>query len=435
MKINKNIIGWGLVGVLCFFPLALWAGATSLTARFAYDFDTFMLSIGQITALVGTAMFAMSLILSGRFKFMEKYFGGLGGVYERHGQLGQVALMLLLVHPMMLLFQYTNSFSDAVDFLLPGTDWNYNWGIFSLGLMTFLIVLTLYLRPKYNIWLWTHKFLGFAFFLGALHVWFIPSDTSRFLPLRIYMLGLAGIGLLVFLYRTVFGKFLVSKLKYEVVAVNNLNSMVVEIVLKPITTALKFSSGQFVFIQFLDKVVGSESHPFSIVSNPKDELIKIAVKNLGDYTAQLGFLKVGTKALIEGPFGEFSYINSINEDQVWIAGGVGVTPFVSMASTVLNEDRYKIILLYCVKNNEEAVYLNDFQNIANQSNGKFVFDLYCSDSKGRLDMEKIKSEIPENLMTKDFYICAPPVMIMSLADQLVENGIPSKNIHFEEFNF
>ena len=50
-------------------------------------------------------------------------------------------------------------------------------------------------------------------------------------------------------------------------------------------------------------------------------------------------------------------------------------------------------------------------------------------------MEKIKSEIPENLMTKDFYICAPPVMIMSLADQLVENGIPSKNIHFEEFNF
>ncbi len=436
-KLNRfnKIIGWGMVGGLSFFPVLLWAMQTSLLARFGMDFDGFMLSLGQIAALVGTAMFALSLILSGRFKFMEKYFGGLNGVYERHGQLGQVALMLLLLHPLLILFQYTDSFYDAIRFLTPGTNLYYNFGVFSLGLMIFLIVLTLYLRPKYNIWIWTHKFLGLAFFLGALHVWFIPSDTSRYLPLRVYMLGLAGLGLLVFLYKTIFGKFLVSKLKYEIVALNKLNNVVLEIVLKPTNSALKFSSGQFVFIQFLNVSIGSESHPFSIVSSPSDDLLKIAVKNLGDFTSRLDCLSVGTEALVEGPFGMFSYKNSTNKNQVWIAGGVGITPFVSMARTIMLDDETKIDLLYCVKNNDEALYLNDLQQIALESNGKFALNLFCSDIKGRVNIEGIKANISGKLEEKDFYICASPVMIQSLAKQLVQNGVLAKNIHSEEFNF
>jgi len=431
----KNKISWLFVWALCLFPIVLWVSATSLIDRFNLDFGTAIGSFGQVAGLVGTAMFAVSLFLSARLKIFEKYFGGLNGIYERHNQFGQMALILLILHPLLLLFKYAGSFTDAVAFLLPSSNWDYNFGIFSLGLMIFLIVLTLYLRPRYNIWKFTHKFLGFAFFLGGLHVWFIPSDTSQYLPLRIYMLGLVAIALIAFFYRTVFEKFFVSKLEYEVVSVSKLNNSIVEITLKPLRSILSFISGQFVFLQFVNSPIGSESHPFSIASSSTDKFLKIAIKNLGDYTSKLASVGAGTKALIEGPFGTFSYEKANNKEQIWIAGGVGITPFVSMARSISDYSKYKIDLLYCVRNGEEAVYLDDFRQIASNSDDHFSLNLFCSNLSGRVNIDYIKATISGNLADRDIFICAPPGMIHSMVEQFIQAGVSPQNIHSEEFNF
>jgi len=431
MKILKGKGGLILVAFFSFVPVFLWAFAQTFSDRFS-DFTQFLLSLGQITGLIGTALYAITLFLSARLRFFEKLFGGLNQVYVRHSQLGQMALILMLFHPLLLLPKYTENWNDAMLFFLPSSNWAQTWGLLSLVLMIVLIVLTLYLRPRYNIWKWTHKFLGLAFFLGALHVWMIPSDTSRFLPLRIYILSLAAIGLLAFFYRTIFGFILVKKFKYKVVGIKRLNESITEISLKATKEAMKFKAGQFIFIQFAGSALGTEPHPFSIVSAPYETVLRLGIKNLGDYTSELELLNVGDEALVEGPFGNFTMAQAQYKNQIWIAGGIGITPFISLAHSIPKNEDYNIDLFYCVRNEDEAAYRQELDALS-QQNPSLRFHLFCSEKSGRIDATHIQTATTF-LSNKDILMCAPPPMIHSLRSQFIEKGIHSSYIHSEEFN-
>ena len=296
--------------------------------------------------------------------------------------------------------------------------------------MILLIVLTLYLRPKYNIWKITHKFFGLAFFMASLHVLMIPSDISRYTPLRFYMLGLAFLGLIIYVYRTMFGKFLVNKYKYVVESVVALNNNIWYINLKPLNKKLQFKAGQFIFVSFTDPSLSKESHPFSISSSPDDISLTLTVKALGDYTNKLINLTPGSPALIEGPFGTFSHKNSIYKNQVWIAGGIGITPFLSMAKSLKIEDGYSIDLFYCVKNNQELIHLDLLKSLDH----KIKLHLFCSEDHGYINADTI-SNLSGTLVEKDIFICAPLQMVSSLKQQILTIGVNGKLIHSEEFNF
>ncbi len=430
--LRRGIFGWIVVLAICFTPVVLWFMVP--VQRFA-DFTGGMANVGQLLALVGSAMFAMDLILSARFRFIDKIFFGLDKVYLSHEWLGQWALIFLLFHPLFLIPKYSAGLAGAASFLWIGSYWPKNWGVISLGLLILLIIFTLYLRPKYNIWKWTHKFMGFAFFLASLHIWFIPSDTSVYLPLRVYMLSLAGIALLSFAYYVLFNKILVSKYKYIVSAKNLLNGSAVEIIMEPKDRPMKFASGQFMFVSFSDKATGGESHPFSITSGEGEGRVGFIAKILGDYTERLRNVSVGSEAKIEGPFGAFSYKKSKYKNQIWVAGGIGITPFLSMAKSLKKEDGYKIDLYYCVKNETEAVYLNLLRNISMFLNNDFrVFTVY-SEEGVRIDADYIQKTSGRLSVGNDIFLCAPLVMIEALRKQFAAKGIPKGLIHSEEFNF
>jgi len=432
MDILKKKTGMIMVTVLSLIPVLLWVFAEPVASRFS-SLNQFFLSLGQVSGLVGTVLFALTLILSARLKILERFFGGLNQVYERHSQLGQLALILILFHPLLLLPQYSASWNDAMAFFLLSTNWAQNWGILSLGLMIVLITLTLYLRPRYDLWKWTHKLLGLAFFLGALHVWMVPSNTFRFLPLRVYVLGLSVIGLGAFLYRTVFSCFLVKKLRYAVSDIQKLNETITEISLKPLGALLAFKAGQFLFIQFPGSALGSEAHPFSIVSGPDESILRLGVKTLGDYTSSLDELKVGDIALIEGPYGNFTMDHTNYKNQIWVAGGIGITPLISLANFLPQGQGYNIDLFYCVKNENESAYIRNLE-ILSQANPFFKVHLFCSEQNGRIDADYIQN-VSKFLSNKDILICAPLPMIRSLKQQFAEKDIPESLIHSEEFNF
>ena len=422
-----------IVTILAFIPILLWLNVPSSQSRLA-GFSTILASLGQLFGLVGVVLFSINLILSARLRLFDRYLNGLNNVYLKHNQIGQIALILLLFHPLLLISKYSVNIHEAALFLWLSDDWAINWGILALGIMIFLIVITLYLMPKYNIWKWTHKFLGLAFFLAALHVWLIPSDVSIYLPLRIYIISLAGLGLAAFLYKSILGRFLIKKYKYVVTDVKLANNLVIEIILRPQTEKITFSPGQFVFLNFKDSRIGLESHPFSLTSAPTDNEITFLIKNLGDYTKTLNDLTLGTIAEVEGPFGNFSFEKTIRKSQIWIAGGIGITPFISMAKDLPLDQGYKIDLLYCVRNENETVKFDLLENISAMSNGCFRVILFCSNSSGRITIDSIKN-LAGSILEKEILICAPPAMIQSLKKTLTLNGVARKYIHSEEFSF
>jgi predicted ferric reductase len=390
-----------------------------------------MANIGQLCGLVGTLLFAISLILSVRTKWMDRLFKGLNNLYKIHHYLGQIAFCLLLVHPLFLIPKYAGNMANAAKFLLPDPSHiATNPGIFSLFMMILLLVLTLYLRPKYNIWKWTHKFLGLAFFLASLHVYLIVSDTSRFWPLKLYMLTFIGLGLVSFVGYSLLGRFLIKKYAYQVVKVTEIAADTWEIQMSPVASSIKFKPGQFVFVSFKDKNIGNESHPFSISSGVNDRDLSITVKNLGDYTAKLSQLKSGTPVIIEGAYGALAANIDDTKKQIWIAGGIGITPFISLAKSRTASAKIPVEIYYCFRSKEQAAHLKYLQSLPSS----FTLIPFCAKDQGRLSAEIIK-ETSGPLENTEIIICAPPAMIQSLRRGLKNLNINNQNIHSEEFSF
>lgn len=192
-----------------------------------------------------------------------------------------------------------------------------------------------------------------------------------------------------FIYHSVFGKLLVQRFKYVVVAVNKLGQGIFELVLKRSWRPVIFTPGQFAYVTLKDRDVDeSEAHPFSFSSSNKDQYLRFVVKNLGDYTSNLGKVDIGTQAYVEGPYGGFSFLNTKNKNQVWIAGGIGITPFLSMARSLRKNARHKIDIYYCTKTPEEAVFTYELKRIAQKHSGIRIISV-CEARDGFLTADAI----------------------------------------------
>jgi predicted ferric reductase len=396
------------------------------------DLNSITTSLGQIFGLVGMALFSVNLILSGRFKILDKYFKGLDKVYANHSKIGSIAFSLLLFHPLFLVVKYLAiSTQEAGLFFVPFTNSSITLGIISLILMIILMSLTFYFKIKYNIWKISHKFMVIVFIFAILHTLAIPSDISRNDLLRYYILILAIAGLVISIHQAFLNKFLFKKFKYKVKNVNKLNENVTEIEMEPLRGKMNFNPGQFAFFSFLSGWVSSESHPFSISSSNKENNLKITVKNLGDYTDIIRNLRLNEKVSIDGSYGNFSYKNAQSTNQIWIAGGIGITPFLSMAKSI--ENGYNIDLYYSVKEGKEAVYLRTIQDIV-QKNSNFKFNLWITSERGYINGGVIAS-ISKGLEGKDIFLCGPAIFMESLKNQFVSLGVDINKIHYENFSF
>lgn len=420
-----------IVIILASLPVVIWAFMAPITSRFT-DLGTIFTSIGQIFGLVGMSLFSINLILSGRLKFLDKYFKGLDKVYINHSKIGAISFSMLLFHPLFLVVQYLLiSTKAAATFFIPGNDVPVTWGIISLGLMIILIGFTFYIKLKYNIWKFSHKFMILAFAFAVVHTLMISSDVSRNHFLAGYILLLAVLGLIVSIRQAFLNKALVKKFEYRVKIASPLNEDITEIEMEPLKNKMDFIPGQFAFFSFLSGGVTSESHPFSISSSDKDSNLKITVKNLGDYTGLLRNLKPGDGILIDGPYGHFSYKNVESKNQIWVAGGIGITPFFSMAKSLTPE--YNVDFYYSVKEGGEAVYTNELQDISFK-NPNFKFNLWSSKDKGYIN-GGVVANLSGGVADKDIFFCGPPVLMESLKNQFASLGVDIKKIHYENFSF
>ncbi len=448
---SRALVGWSVVGLLCAVPVGFWLSLHTQAA--ISNFSSTIFSLGQLAGIIGLVLYSVNLILITRLKFLENMFGGLNRVYIAHHIIGGLALLFLTLHPLLLALRFIKTSAyEAVLLLLPNglaplgdlfdttapshasvlQQWAIFFGIIAFWGLVVLLAVTLFVKLPYRLWLFIHKFLGVAFFFAGLHVIFVGSDLARSPALKFYLIGLVSFGLLAYLYKTLAGNIFIRKFPYVVDQVKTVGTNVSEIHLTPQQSYLAHLPGQFVFIRFpKSKAVGSEWHPFSISSAPESDKLRINVKALGDYTSTLASLRPGDKAEVEGAYGRFSYTKFKNHNQIWIAGGIGVTPFLSMAES-LPTSGYKIDLYYCVNNTSELI---DWQKLTGLSKTNKCFGLYTfvkSKNKTHLSAKMISQTTP--LEGKEIFVCGPPAMMSGLRTQLRQLGIPASKIHTEEFS-
>ncbi len=431
----RNSWKW-ILGTILILPLLRWLFLIPIDSRFS-TFALVAKALGQVTGIVGTLLFSFSLILSFRNRFIEIIFGGLDKLYNIHHKAGMYGLFLLLLHPILLsLPRLMYSVEDAMTFFIPfQTSTAVDFGIFSILAFILLIGITLFgVIFSYQALKKFHIFLGLAFLLGAIHGFMIPSDIQNDAFIRVWVLGFAFLGLLSYIIYSLLKKFTVRKYTHNVSSVKKTEGGITEIFLTSNGDGIKHLPGQFAFFSFINsKVVTDEVHPFTISSWENDGNIIISAKALGDFTNLLPNVEIGTSVETEGPYGEFSYgYNGLK--QVWVAGGVGVTPFVSFVEHILKQKEllYDIDFFYSVRTQNDLAFDEIFKKAA-ELFPSFKYHPMPSDTDGYITGSIIAEKVPGIIM-RDIFICGPPAMMDFLVSSFIDIGINSKKIHSEKFS-
>lgn len=417
-----------LVVVLTLIPIMLWVPHANFS-----NSSRLWLSLGQVTAIAGFVLYCLNFVLSARLKIIEPFFAGINRAYIWHHLFGATALILLLYHPLLISVSYLAiSLQAAAALLWPSLkNLPIYFGSLALIITIVLLFLTLYVKLEYDFWKKTHQYLGAALFLACLHVFLIGSTVAENPTLKFYLLTLATLAICSFLYRTLLGRWLVKRKDYTVAKHTKIDKDVLDLELEPVSgKAIPFIAGQFIFVQPDARGIAKQYHPFSLTSKEGSVNLSVGIKAVGDFTETLKLLEPGAKVKVEGPFGRFSYHFYPSPRQVWIAGGIGVTPFVSLAKS-LPKENFEVDFYYAVKDEKEAVYKEVFEETAKE-NPKFKFHLHCSKDKGRLSADIIAKDINE-LAKAEIFVCGPPPMMKSMKEQMVKLKVPKMNMHSEEF--
>lgn len=219
------------------------------------------------------------------------------------------------------------------------------------------------------------------------------------------------------------------------------------ITLEPKTAqdVFNFKPGQYVMLSFYDDAGRFFiNHPFSIASSPTQTgFIKFGIKVFGKFTQNLQTLKVGNQVDVLGPFGSFVFDETEQPEVVFIAGGIGITPFISSAYYAADKKlSNKITLLYSTKTLKDTLFYDDIKNLTSvNSNFKVKIKITQEVLTTNLDFCEngyvTKETITENvgdLTGKDFFLCGPGPFMKAMETNLISLGVSGQKIHQEAFN-
>lgn len=374
---------------------------------------------------------AIAQFMATRPPVVEKLFGGLDRIYQFHRKIGIAVLCLILFHYFIAPdFQGLSVTSGLNVLAKTAGEWAFYGFVFLLVFSLVKIIPKTRFQIPYQYWRITHRFIGLLFVLVAFHQMFIkrPYDGTAFLATYLNIFAL--IGIVSYAYTQLL-PWLRTR-RYEVVNVEKHDGATI-ISARPINGKLRAMPGQFGFFR-VNKPGLREPHPFTIAGIDEDGSVRFAIKPLGDYTKALREgVAVGDALTLEGGYGHFNHKRG-GKKQIWLAGGIGVTPFLAMASRLKGDEGQDIHMVYCVRDGAEAIGLDTFRAQAEKLKN-FSFVLHNSATDGRFDASKLVSGTSMNPAEADLWFCGPPPLRLAIEKGLRELGKPPRRVEFERFEF
>ena len=376
--------------------------------------------LGEVFSSWVVTVFAFNFLMATRAKWVENLFGGLDKMYLIHRRSGVIAVFLLLAH-------FITVPRDLVAFNAGKPLGFYAFVLIIVGVI--ISAAPVFKRKiPYHKWINIHKLMGLFYVMGVVHGILVESLIKELPITRIYVFGMSFIGIAAWVYRAFLFRIFNKNLEYTIGSIKDLGNNTVEIKMNSKKELLKYKAGQFAFFTF-PTISKKEQHPFTLSSHPHNENLRITVKGLGDYTNNLASkLSINDTVKVEGPYGKFSSNYSKEKEQIWIAGGIGITPFLSLVKDYYTK---KITLYWCVNSIAEASYKEELEEIE-KKNPLFEFIIWDSSVKGHINVDELSLR---ELDSKSYLICGPEVLKKNITKQLKKEGVNQENIYDEEFAF
>lgn len=432
-------VAWGvllcaLYPLLIMTPLAVFAVASPNSKH------ALIAEMGVNCAVVAFTILALQFVISARLCWVEAPFG-LDVLLRFHRAMAMVAMGLLCIHPLLVT-------SDEGWGLL--TSWRAHWPIWA-GRLALLFLFAhaaaatcrRIVRMRYETWRHLHNVVAFLLLgLAFLHSLALGEDFEN-KTARVVWVALPAVAWSAWFYGRLARPWLLARNSYRVVSIASEAPQVWTLTLEPpLNRPLHHAPGQFQFLRPHGSSVLAEEHPFSIASSPSpDGLISLTIKEVGDFTSTVGRIKPGDLAAIHGPFGRFSHVfHSNDDDLVFVAAGIGITPLMSMLRYMRDgRDSRRVLLFYANRGTADIAFRSELQSIESGGFPALITTHILSrppddwvGPSGRLDTECLRS-LCGGFSGKAFFICCPPIMASGLIRGLRKSGVGPGRIHADYF--
>jgi predicted ferric reductase len=195
---------------------------------------------------------------------------------------------------------------------------------------------------------------------------------------------------------------------------------------------MNFQPGQWMML-YLEGRDGWHRHPFTISSAPHEPLLQVSIKALGDHTKRAHQLEPGMPAVVSAPMGRFDYRRG-GERQLWIAGGIGITPFLSWLRDADHRNLQLPGVDFFYSTPGPAPFGEEIAAIADR-HPSLRLHLNDTSAQPRLDGESILAATAAEPVELSVFMCGPTAMLRDLGRQLKSAGVPARQLRHEYFDW
>jgi predicted ferric reductase len=401
-------------------------------------FTEFSVAIGYS----GLAIMGLQFGLTARFRYVTEPWGE-DVIYHFHRQISLIALGLVVAHPLILFIARPQLLALLNFFEAP---WRARFAALSTYSLIALVAMALWrakLDIRYEIWHLSHIVLAVvAVAAGLLHMvlWGFyltaPWKQALWIGLTVFWLGLL-------LYVRIVKPLFMLRRPYRVTEVRPERGDTWTLIMHPDGhRGFRFKPGQFGWLTVWGNPLKITGHPFSFSSSAAaaNGRVEMTIRNLGDFTDGIHKIPVGQRVYLDGPYGAFTMGNPADM-HVLIAGGIGITPMMSLMRTLADQgDQRPVILYYGVKDWESITFREQLEALQAQLKLTIVYVLAkppagWTGEDGFITAAVLKRHLPPPYAEHEYFICGPNVMMDAVEKALREMKVPISNYHSERYSF
>ncbi len=436
----RGIIFFSIYVFLVTLPLS-----TALISNPSRTSTTFLVNIAVGAGFIGYSIMALEFALISRIKAAAQPFGQ-DALQLFHNWMGIFALILLLAHPIFLIFSGYPASCWLNPFAGCGNQATVTASL-SLYALILLIGLSIFRERfgiKYELWQITHGLLAlFVLIASLVHIFILGRFTTTPIIQALWMVYAVILTFLILWYK-ILKPISNWNQGWEVVENRTERGDSHTLVLKPVGhDGFLFEPGQYAWIKKGRTPFGVGQHPISFSSMADVEpggTVSFTIKNLGNWSGKVvPNIQPGEKMWIDGPYGVLSADREQGMGYVLIAGGVGITPLYSICQTLAErEDVRPVLLFYGARNSEDLTFREELDALQGCMNLQVIYVLSepsenWEGESGFITTEILKRYLPKQFRRFVYFICGPEPLMDAMETALPKLGIPREKVFSERF--
>ncbi len=398
-----------------------------------------VVELASALGIMALTLLALKLVLPARMRVVARPLGAEVAI-RLHRHMADVLVAAITAHMALVV---VGDPSNLALFDPLGAPWRAKAAVAScvaLGALVATSLLRRRLRLPYARWRGLHNALGIgALGLGLLHA----VGVDRYLthgPAGPVTAGLAGLGVLCLVELRLLRPRRLARRPYVVERVERERGGATTLALRADGhRGCRFRPGQFAWLKLADAPHALVEHPFSYSSSAsRPQRPAFTIKAYGEFTSRVPQLRPGTRLLVDGPHGSYRQRRGA-ERFVLIAGGIGITPIISLLRTAADSgDRRPFLLVYGSARWQQVTFREELERLQRRLDLRVVHVLRepppsWAGETGFIDTDLLARRLPADLSRADVFVCGSAPMLAAAIEGLERLGVAPEHVHAEQF--